>query len=43
MSQEKNEGLEKGYEELKKEHEATIFAQEKELDKVKKEMTKQIK
>ena len=43
LSHEKNQGLTKAYDELKTEHENTIFAQEKELDKVKKEMAKQLR
>jgi len=43
LAKEKNDNLSKAYEDLKKEHEAMIFAKESDLEKIKKEHAKVIK
>ena len=43
LGQEKNDNLTKAYDELKKEHEAMIFAKETDVEKLKKEHAKVIK
>ena len=43
LANEKNENLNKSYEELKREHESTIFARESEFERIRAEMTKKLK
>ena len=43
LANEKNENLNKSYEELKREHESIIFAKESEFERIRVEMTKKLK